>query len=81
MKRSSRAASTLTSIASQNSQMAFGYGGHSCLGQYLARIEMIAFWDALLPRLDADEPERVARFAAARLGGGLKSLPIRHTMR
>jgi cytochrome P450 len=62
-----------------NSQIAFGYGGHVCLGQHLARMEMRILMEELLPRLKsielAGEPARVESVFV----GGLKRLPIRFT--
>src|SRR6476469_10000258 len=60
-----------------NPQIAFGYGGHVCLGQHLARMEMRILFEELLPRLDnlelAGEPARVESV----FDGGLKRRPIR----
>ncbi len=60
-----------------NTQVAFGYGGHVCLGQHLARLEMRILMEELLPRLKslelAGEPARVE----STFVGGLKRLPIR----
>jgi cytochrome P450 len=60
-----------------NNQIAFGFGGHVCLGQHLARIEMRILMEELLPRLKsielAGEPARVESVFV----GGLKRLPIR----
>lgn len=60
-----------------NNQVAFGYGGHVCLGQHLARMEMRILMEELLPRLKsielAGEPARVESVFV----GGLKRLPIR----
>ncbi len=60
-----------------NNQVAFGYGGHVCLGQHLARMEMRILMEELLPRLSklelAGEPARVE----STFVGGLKRLPIR----
>jgi cytochrome P450 len=60
-----------------NKQIAFGYGGHVCIGQHLARMEMRILMEELLPRLKslglAGEPARVE----ATFVGGLKRLPIR----
>jgi cytochrome P450 len=60
-----------------NNQIAFGYGGHVCIGQHLARMEMRILMEELLPRLKslelAGEPARVE----ATFVGGLKRLPIR----
>ena len=60
-----------------NPQIAFGFGGHVCIGQHLARMEMRILMEELLPRLKslelAGEPARVE----ATFVGGLKRLPIR----
>ena len=62
-----------------NSQIAFGFGGHVCLGQHLARMEMRILMEEMLPRLKtlelAGEPARVE----STFVGGLKRLPIRFT--
>ena len=59
-------------------QLAFGYGGHMCLGQHLAILEVECFFRELLPRLEwiefAGEPEWVQ----AMFVGGLKSMPVRY---
>ena len=61
----------------KNQQIAFGFGAHVCLGQYLARMEMRILMEELLPRLKkielAGEPARVESVFV----GGLKRLPIR----
>jgi cytochrome P450 len=63
-----------------NNQIAFGFGGHVCLGQHLARMEMRILMEELLPRLGslelAGEPARVE----ATFVGGLKRLPIRFSV-
>ena len=60
-----------------NNQIAFGFGGHVCLGQHLARMEMRILMEELLPRLKsielAGDPARVESVFV----GGLKRLPIR----
>ena len=60
-----------------NNQIAFGFGGHVCLGQHLARMEMRILMEEMLPRLKsielAGEPARVE----STFVGGLKRLPIR----
>ena len=62
-----------------NNQVAFGFGGHVCIGQHLARMEMRILMEELLPRLGsielAGEPARVE----STFVGGLKRLPIRFT--
>jgi cytochrome P450 len=57
--------------------MAFGFGPHVCLGQHLARQEMKALFERLLPairsvRLDGDGEMSQSYFV-----NGLKRLPIR----
>lgn len=63
-----------------NKHLAFGYGAHVCLGQHLAKMEIKALYDELLPRLEsielAGDPSRVA----ANFVSGLKRLPIRYAM-
>lgn len=60
-----------------NTQIGFGFGGHVCLGQHLARLEMRILMEELLPRLASveltGEPARVE----STFVGGLKRLPIR----
>lgn len=63
-----------------NRHIAFGHGAHICLGQHLARMEMRALWEELLPRLEHVElngdPQRmVANFVC-----GPKSVPIKFKM-
>ena len=62
-------------------QLAFGYGGHMCLGQHLAILEVECFFRELLPRLDwiefAGEPEWVQAMSV----GGLKSMPVRYAFK
>ncbi|WP_433330376.1 cytochrome P450 [Spirillospora sp. CA-294931] len=64
-----------------NKHLAFGFGVHYCLGAALARIEVRAFFEELLPRLGeielAGEPENVATTFV----GGLKRLPVRYTLK
>ena len=60
--------------------LGFGLGVHYCLGAALARIEVRAFFEELLPRLRsielAGEPEGIATTFV----GGLKHLPIRYKL-
>lgn len=63
-----------------NPQLAFGYGAHTCLGQHMARFEMQALFEAMIPRLRhvelAGEPEYIQSVFV----NGLKRLPIRFEM-
>jgi len=62
---------------SPNRHLAFGAGGHQCLGLHLARLEMRILFEALLDRLDAVEPAGEAKRANSTFVGGLKTLPLR----
>jgi cytochrome P450 len=62
-------------------QLAFGFGGHVCLGQHLARMEMSALYRALLPRLERVELAGEPKYVQSTFVGGLKSLPIRYTLK
>jgi cytochrome P450 len=63
-----------------NRHVAFGYGAHLCLGQYLARMEMRILFEELLPRLEAVELDGNAKMSAATFVNGPIRLPIRYTM-
>ncbi len=60
-----------------NRHLAFGYGGHLCLGQHLAKMEMRLLFEALLPRLKSLELAGEPRMSEANFVNGPKSLPIR----
>lgn len=62
-----------------NDHLAFGFGAHFCLGNSLARLELVVFFEELLRRLpdislvDAGEPTyRPANFVS-----GYESMPVR----
>jgi cytochrome P450 len=61
-----------------NRHLTFGTGPHACIGQLLARIEMKALFDELIPRLDNielnGEPEHIKAFFVS----GLKKLPVKY---
>lgn len=60
-----------------NKHVALGFGGHMCLGQHLARMEMRVFFEELLPRLTHLELAGTPQHAKAVFVGGLKTLPLR----
>jgi cytochrome P450 len=60
------------------SQLAFGYGGHMCLGQHLALLEVELFFAELLPRLKHIELASDPEWVQAIFVGGLKSMPVRY---
>jgi len=63
-----------------NRHLTFGIGPHACIGQLLARIEMKALFEELVPRLDAVEldgdPEHISAFWVT----GLKKLPLKYAI-
>lgn len=63
-----------------NRHVGFGHGGHVCLGQHLARLEMQTFWAALLPRLASVEMAGEGRLIASEFVSGPKAVPIRYRL-
>ncbi|MDL4773755.1 MULTISPECIES: cytochrome P450 [Thermomonosporaceae] len=63
-----------------NRHLAFGFGVHYCLGAALARIEVRAFFEELLPRLESIELAGTPESIATTFVGGLKRLPVRYTL-
>ena len=61
-------------------QLAFGFGGHMCLGQHLAVLETALFFKELLPRLEHMEFAAEPEWVQANFVGGLKSMPVRYTL-
>jgi cytochrome P450 len=59
-----------------NKHLAFGFGVHFCLGALLARMEIRALLNELLPRLRHIELAGEPRFMQTLFVGGLKQLPI-----
>lgn len=65
---------------SPNRHVGFGFGGHICLGIHLARMEMNALWNAIIPRLRTVELTATPRMAESEFVCGPKSIPIRFEM-
>jgi cytochrome P450 len=63
-----------------NKHLAFGFGVHYCLGAALARIEVRAFFEELLPRLGSIELAGAPESIATTFVGGLKRLPVRYSL-
>ena len=59
-----------------NKQLAFGYGGHLCLGQHLARMEMKSLFERLLPKLKSVKLAGEPKMIESTFVNGLKRLPI-----
>ena len=60
-----------------NKHLAFGFGGHMCLGLSLARLELTTFLRAFARRVDSIEPAGEPQRIHANLVGGFKALPVR----
>lgn len=61
----------------RNRHVGFGYGGHVCLGQHLARLEMRTLWEELLPAIAAVEMTGEGELIASEFVSGPKSVPVR----
>nr|WP_246562739.1 cytochrome P450 [Bradyrhizobium liaoningense] len=62
---------------SPNRHLAFGYGPHLCLGQYLAKLEMRILFEELLQRISSVELDGVGAMTVSWFVNGPKRLPIR----
>ncbi|MBR0898353.1 cytochrome P450 [Bradyrhizobium tropiciagri] len=60
-----------------NRHVAFGYGAHLCLGQYLAKLEMRILFEELLPHLKSLSLDGEVKLTQAYFVSGPKKLPIR----
>jgi len=61
--------------------LAFGIGVHFCLGAHLAKMELRAFLEELLPRLDHIELDGDPSYMTTTFVGGPKHMPIRYRLR
>ncbi len=59
-------------------QLALGFGGHMCLGQHLAIMEVELFFRELIPRLKNIELAGDVEWVQAIFVGGPKSMPVRY---
>lgn len=62
-----------------NRHLAFSAGPHVCIGQHIAKYEMRAFWEELIPRLRSVELAGAPVLRSSNFIGGFKHLPIRFT--
>jgi len=63
-----------------NRHIGFGYGAHICLGQHLARLEMRALWEELIPRLQSVELAGEPRLTESEFVSGPKCVPIHFSL-
>ncbi|MDF1726772.1 MAG: cytochrome P450 [Sulfitobacter sp.] len=65
-----------------NKHLSFGQGGpHICLGMWLARLEVRILFQELSKRISAIEATAPHQFLRSNFVGGIKSLPVRVTMK
>lgn len=62
-----------------NRHVAFGHGGHICLGMHLARLELRILFEELLPQIASLELAGEPKLSYANFVNGLKTLPVRVT--
>ncbi|MGJ5043102.1 cytochrome P450 [Bradyrhizobium sp. HKCCYLRH1062] len=65
---------------SPNRHLAFGYGAHLCLGQYLAKLEMRILFEELLQRISSVELDGAGAMTISWFVNGPKRLPIRYQL-
>jgi cytochrome P450 len=65
---------------SPNKHIAFGFGPHYCLGAALAKMELRALFNELIPRLRSLELAGEPALTQSTFVGGLKHLPIRYEL-
>ncbi len=58
--------------------IAFGFGPHLCLGRNLAKLDIRAFYSALLPRLRSIESDGERGYIESVFVSGLKTMPVRY---
>jgi cytochrome P450 len=64
-----------------NRHVGFGYGAHSCLGMFMAKLELQYLFRELLARVDAFELTGTPAWVQASFVGGLKRLPVKAKMK
>jgi cytochrome P450 len=62
-----------------NPHLSFSYGPHVCLGQHIAKLEMRALSEELLPRIGSIELIGEPSLKRGNFVTGVKRLPIRFT--
>jgi cytochrome P450 len=60
-----------------NRHLAFSWGPHMCIGQYVTKLEMRLLFKELLPRINSVEIVGEPRYVASNFVSALKSLPVR----
>lgn len=61
--------------------LAFGFGPHHCIGSTLARLQLTAFFEALLPRIRMLELDGEVEYSRTTFVSTFKRLPVRIELR
>jgi cytochrome P450 len=64
---------------SPNKHLGFGFGGHMCIGQHMARLELSILWEELLPKLRTIELAGEPRPVKTNFVSSFTSLPVKFT--
>jgi cytochrome P450 len=64
-----------------NNHLAFGHGPHTCLGQYLAKQEIEAFFHAFFEQIESVELASQPLYTEASFVSGIRSMPVRYVRR
>jgi alpha-terpineol hydroxylase len=64
---------------SPNKHLGFGFGGHMCIGQHMARLELVILWEELLPKLKSIELAGEPKPVKTNFVSSFKSLPVKFT--
>jgi cytochrome P450 len=64
---------------SPNKHIGFGYGGHMCVGQHIARLELAILWEELLPKLKTIELTGEPKPVKTNFQSSFRSMPVKFT--
>jgi alpha-terpineol hydroxylase len=64
---------------SPNKHLGFGFGGHMCIGQHIARLEMVILFEELLPKIKTIELTGEPKPVKTNFVSSYKSLPVKFT--
>jgi cytochrome P450 len=60
-----------------NRHLGFGFGGHMCVGQHIARLELSVLWEELLPHVKVIELAGEPKPVKTNFVSSYKSLPVK----
>ena len=65
---------------SPNNHLAFGYGPHQCLGQFIAKLEIEAFFRAFARDVATVEADGTVLYTESSFVSGIRAMPVRVAM-